>query len=71
MKFTTPRTLENHAGMYSNERRLVWMIFLKHKDAFDFSLHKEKFSEMKTRNLVTFGCVGLKMSIGEPSRKTE
>lgn len=26
---------------------------------------------MKTKNLVTFGCLGLKMSTREPSRKTE
>lgn len=69
--FTTLRTLGNHSDMYLSERRFVWMIFLKHKCAFDFSLHKEKLCEMKTKNLVTFGCFGLKMSTREPSRKTE
>lgn len=41
MMLTTQRALESHADMYSSERRFAWMIFLKHKDAFDFSLHKK------------------------------
>lgn len=70
MMFTTQAAFEDNADMYSSDRRVAWIIFLKHMDVFDISLHK-KLSEMKTRNLVTFGCVGLKMSTREPSRKIE